>query len=156
MKVVPKVVVVGGGMMGASSAWHLAQAGANVTLIAQEQQTRADATAHSFGWVGTGASLPSNDPAAFALHLQAIQEFARIQQDLGSLPIAVRGALVWWNTEEATAAFIAEQQAHGVRMEPVSPRDIHNQEPGLAVKPPLAAWAPNDFALEPTELRLCS
>ena len=48
---------------------------------------------------------------AFALHLEAINEFSRLQHQLGPLPIGARGALIWWSTEEATASFIAEQQA---------------------------------------------
>lgn len=152
MRAHPKVVVVGGGIMGTCSAWHLAEAGADVTLISQEQPKPNDATAHSFGWIGTGASLPSDNPIAFALHLEAINEFSRLQQQLGPLPIGARGALIWWSTEEATASFIAEQQAYGVRMEPMLPNDIVDQEPSLAIRPPLAAWAPNDFAVEPAEL----
>ena len=152
MRAHPRVVVVGGGITGTCSAWHLAKAGADVTLIAQEQLNQNDATAHSFGWVGIGASLPSDNPTAFALHLEAINEFSRLQQEFGPLPIGARGALIWWSTEEATASFIAEQQAFGVRMESLLPKDMLDQEPGLAIRPPLAAWAPDDFAVEPDKL----
>ncbi len=152
MKGNPNVVVVGRGIMGASAAWHLARKGANVTLIVNKSATRAEATASSFGWIGTGARLPSDNPSAFVLHLEAVREFARLEQDLRQLPIAVHGALIWWHTEEATAAFLAEQQAAGIRMEAVTQRTIADREPRLAIKPPLAAWAPDDFAIEPADL----
>ncbi len=116
------------------------------------QITRNEATPYSFGWVGTGASLPSDNAPAFTRHLHAVRESARVQRDLGRFPIAVRGPLIWWETEDATATFLAEQIAAGVRMEAMSQRDPLSREPGLAVRPPLAAWAPDDFALEPAQL----
>lgn len=148
----PKVAVVGGGIMGASAAWHLARAGADVTLVVRASDTRNEATPYSFGWVGTGASLLSDNVPAFTRHLHAVREFARVQRELGRFPIAVRGALIWWETEDATATFLAEQIAAGVRMEAMFQRDLSSREPGLAVRPPLAAWAPDDFALEPAQL----
>ena len=138
--------------MGASAAWHLARAGAEVTLISGLSKARNYATNYSFGWVGTGANLPSDKAYSFGLHLQAVREFTRIERDLGPLSVAVRGALIWWETEQATATFLAEQKAAGVRMEAVSQMAIAAREPGLALRPELAAWAPDDFALEPAQL----
>jgi glycine/D-amino acid oxidase-like deaminating enzyme len=138
--------------MGASAAWHLARAGASVSLIDKHSNARHGVTASSFGWVGTGASLPSENQSAFALDMQAVREYAQLQQDLGQLPVAVRGALIWRHTEEATAAFITEQQAAGVRMEGVPRAKIVEWEPRLTLTPVLAAWAPDDFAVEPADL----
>ena len=47
-----KVVVVGGGIIGASVAWHLSEIGANVTVLEKHSQPANGVTAHSYGWVG--------------------------------------------------------------------------------------------------------
>lgn len=138
--------------MGASAAWHLSKAGASVTLIERAPPCVSTATAHSFGWVGASASTPSDDPTAFADRLRALQEFSRIERELGPLPIAARGALLWLDAEDETAAMIAEHQTAGTRMKRLARPQIIEKEPALAAPPPLAAWAPDDFAVEPSAL----
>lgn len=144
-----KVIVVGGGIMGASAAWHLSKAGASVTLIEQAPDCLTSATASSFGWVGASASTPSDNQAAFAERLQALEAFASIERELCPLPIAARGALLWWSSEDETAAMIAEHRAAGTRMERLTRSQIVAKEPAIGKPPSLAAWAPGDFALEP-------
>lgn len=152
MKGNKKVIVVGGGIMGASAAWHLAKAGARVTVIERAPGCSSSATASSFGWVGASASTPADDPQAFAERLLALQEFARLERDLGCLPVAARGALLWGATDDETAQMIAEHRAAGTRMESLSRAQLAAKVAMLAAPPALAAWAPDDFALEPAEL----
>lgn len=135
--------------MGASAAWHLSKAGAAVTVIERAPDSLITATASSFGWVGAGASTPSDDLSAFSERLKALEEFGSIERDLGPLPIAARGALLWLSTEHETAALVAEHRAAGTRMERLARPQIAKKEPMLADPPSLAAWAPDDFALEP-------
>lgn len=143
-----KVIVVGGGIMGASAAWHLSKAGASVTLIERAPDCLISATACSFGWVGASASTPSDNQAAFAERLKALEEFAYIEHELSPLPIAARGALLWRSTEDETAAMIAEHRAAGTRIERLTRSQIAEKEPTISNPPSLAAWAPSDFALE--------
>lgn len=142
--------MVGGGIMGASAAWHLSKAGAAVTLIERAPNCLTTATASSFGWVGASASTPSENQAAFAERLKALEEFVSIERELGPLPIAARGALLWGSTDDETAAMITEHRAAGTRMERLAQSQIAEKEPMIANPPSLAAWAPGDFALEPT------
>ena len=144
-----QAIVVGGGVMGASAAWHLSKAGAAVTLIECAPGSLSTATSSSFGWVGASASTPSDNQSAFAERLKALEEFGSIERELGPLPIAARGALLWWSQEDETAALIAEHRAAGTRMQSLVRAQITDKEPMLAKPPPLAAWAPDDFALEP-------
>lgn len=135
--------------MGASAAWHLSKAGAAVTLIESAPESLTTATSSSFGWVGASASTPSDNQAAFAERLKALEEFASIERELGPLPIAARGALLWLSKEDETDAMIAEHRAAGTRIEQLVRSQITEKEPMLVKPPSLAAWAPNDFALEP-------
>jgi glycine/D-amino acid oxidase-like deaminating enzyme len=148
----PRVVVVGGGIVGASIAWHLARAGARVTLLERGAEIASGVTRWSYGWVGTSSALPSDDPVYFALEVEAVREFTRLERELGPLPIAARGALVWWDTEEKTLALVSKQQAAGARIETLGRPRVAQMEPRLAAPPALAAWAPDDFAVEPAEL----
>ena len=149
-----RVVVVGGGIMGASVAWHLARMGTRVTVLEKHPEPAYGVTRWSYGWVGTSGSLPSADPSYFALEFEAVAEYASLQSELGSLPLAAQGALVWLDTEEKTSALILEQQTAGVRIEALSSTQISAREPRLAKPPALAAWAPDDFAVEPIDLTL--
>lgn len=138
--------------MGASAAWHLARAGAAVTLIERSFKDISTATALSFGWVGASASTPSDDAAAYACRLEALHEFGRLERELGRLPMAARGALLWRDTDDETAAMIAEHRAAGTSMLGLDRLQVARMEPLLAKPPALAAWAPDDFALEPAAL----
>ncbi|MCA8051398.1 NAD(P)/FAD-dependent oxidoreductase [Burkholderia arboris] len=147
-----RVVIVGGGIIGATTAWHLARSGAQVTLLEKQVAPAGGATGWSFGWVGTGSALPSENPSRFARTLAALPEFARLEHELGPLPVTTHGALVWLDTDAQTAALIDEQRAAGVRMEAPGRRQVAAMEPRLAQLPELVAWAPDDFVVEPGEL----
>ncbi|MBK5005564.1 FAD-binding oxidoreductase [Pseudomonas sp. S60] len=146
------VVVVGAGIMGASVAWHLARLGARVTVLEQGARPAAGVTRWSYGWVGTASASASENPVALNATLQAIADFRRLALDLGPLPVAARGALVWLDNDEQTACLIDQQQAAGVRLHPLDAQQASALEPCLVTPPRLAAWAPDDFAVEPVAL----
>ena len=62
------IVVVGGGILGASAAYHLARAGAQVTIVDQAHEGRATAA-------GAGIICPwvsgADDPAFYRLYVGA-------------------------------------------------------------------------------------
>ncbi|MGU3576414.1 NAD(P)/FAD-dependent oxidoreductase [Brucellaceae bacterium C25G] len=147
-----RVIVVGGGIMGASVAWHLTKLGAHVTVLEKRKQIADGVTRHSYGWIGTSSMLPSDDPAHFSFKRDAISDYSRLERELGTLPIATKGAIVWYEDISETEALITEQRASGVYIEALDRIRIAELEPQLATPPLLAAWAASDFAVEPVIL----
>lgn len=86
MALAPRVAVVGAGLMGASAAWHMAQAGVRPTVLERGPEAAGDATRWSFGWIGTSSSRPSENPGHLALALRALEDVRRLDLALGGLP----------------------------------------------------------------------
>jgi glycine/D-amino acid oxidase-like deaminating enzyme len=93
-----KVIVVGAGIVGALTAYRLAQAGAAVTVIDAGQPAGA-ASGASFGWINASFFL---NRAHFDLRARAINAHRRMGDDLGTRAYQWTGALCW---EEVGAAF---------------------------------------------------
>ncbi|MGE8307228.1 MAG: NAD(P)/FAD-dependent oxidoreductase [Pseudomonas kermanshahensis] len=147
----PHVIVIGAGILGASVAWHLSRR-ARVTVLELNSAPARGVTRHSYGWVGTGSRIPSEQPASFALEQRALLEFPRLAALLGPLPVAAQGALIWLDDQQQTCSMLAEQQAAGVNMSAVGREAIRQLQPGLMQVPEMALWAPDDFAVEPDQL----
>ena len=56
----PDVLVIGGGIVGASSAYHLARRGASVTLLEQDRLA-SGATGRNLGWIRVARRLRVGD-----------------------------------------------------------------------------------------------
>lgn len=85
----PIVGVVGGGIVGASVALHLAEAGAQVTVF-ERTAPGAGATSKSFAWINAF----TNDPHYRALRLKSISAYHDLQHRAG-LNITWGGAVHW-------------------------------------------------------------
>ncbi|MBI1416732.1 MAG: FAD-dependent oxidoreductase [Limimaricola sp.] len=130
-----KVVVVGAGIVGASFAWHLAQAGAAVTVI-EAAGIASAATEKSFGWINASFS---ETPAYFALRMAGIEAWREMGDALGPEAGLRWGGSLWW--EEAGDAL--ETQAAALRdlnydMEVVGKNRVMAMVPGLAQAPDAA------------------
>ena len=78
-----KVVIIGGGIIGAALAHNLLRAGADVTVIA----VGIGATGASFGWINASFYL---DAAHFRLRAAGLEAWRRLD-----LPVNWSGALCW-------------------------------------------------------------
>lgn len=90
-----RFLVVGAGAVGASIAYRLADAGANVT-IADAGEPGAGTTTHTFAWVGAGDPRLHLTPEYKALNIAGLVAYRRLEAELDGCPgYYRRGALVW-------------------------------------------------------------
>ncbi|WP_299736326.1 FAD-dependent oxidoreductase [uncultured Roseobacter sp.] len=128
-----KVIIVGAGIIGALTAFRLAERGAEVTVIDAGQPAGA-ASGASFGWIN--ASFYA-DQDHFNLRLAAIAAHHRLAAELKSDAIRWSGCLCW----EAQGDAIDEQhktlKSLGYAVSEVSEKEFSALEP--AVSPPQRA-----------------
>ena len=101
-----RVVIAGGGILGANIAYQLAKRGAPVTLL-ERATPGSGATANSFAWINARKQpLPY-----FTLNLLGIQAWRELHAEIGSqLPVTWGGTVEWTSNAERAAA-----QAEAVR-----------------------------------------
>ncbi len=95
------VGVVGGGIVGASIAMHLAKSGSQVTLF-EKSAPAAGATSKSFAWINAF----SDRPHYRNLRLQSLTAYHQLDQQL-QLDITWGGSLTWESEPDAAAQLIA-------------------------------------------------
>ena len=95
------VGVVGGGIVGASIALHLARAGVAVTVF-EKAKPASGATSKSFAWINAF----SDQPHYRDLRLQSLTAYHQLDQQL-QLDITWGGSLTWESEPDAAAQLIA-------------------------------------------------
>jgi sarcosine oxidase subunit beta len=134
MKNTADAVIVGGGCMGASVAWHLAQRGmTNVVLVEREPQLAAGSTGRNAGGVRHQFSHPAN----IDLSIESIAMLARFEEVVGT-PIDFHqdGYLFLLSKAGHVATFLKNvelQTRHGVDVQWLSPSEAQALAPGLDV-----------------------
>jgi glycine/D-amino acid oxidase-like deaminating enzyme len=148
------VVVVGGGVVGVSAAYHLAAAGAgSVVLVEREDAVGAGSTGRCAGGFRHQFSSRVNVELSLA-SVPMIVGFS----ELHGLPLDVvqDGYLFLLRTEEEVAAFRVAgdlQRSLGVDARELTPEEAAELVPGLAVDGVLAAtYCPDDGIADPAGL----
>ena len=141
------IIVVGGGVVGASAAYHLARDGHRVVLL-ERSDIAGGVTGSSFAWLGFAKS-PA-ETSSQGLRRDAAAEFSRLEAEL-TTPFGLRrgGAITWEASEAHTRAFVAEHQDLGHPVELISREEVLHREPRLREAPSVAAFAPGDAGLDP-------
>jgi len=128
------VVIIGGGCMGASVAFHLARLGiTNVALIEREQQLGTGSTGRNAGGVRHQFSTPAN----IALSIESIRVIDRFEDEVGfPADFHQDGYLFLLSGEQSEAAFrknVEAQRQMGVAVDWLTPAEAAALAPGLAV-----------------------
>lgn len=144
----PEIVVVGGGVTGASIAWHLARRGATVTLV-EERGVAAAASGASAG----GVRQQGRDPREMSLAIAAIARWNELERELeADLQYHREGHLVVYEREEdlpIARTRLAEQRALGLEIDYVDGADLRELSPGLAPHIVAGTYTPSDGHADP-------
>jgi glycine/D-amino acid oxidase-like deaminating enzyme len=144
-----RVVVAGAGIVGASIAWHLAKAGAEVTVI-DRQGPATHASRASFAWIN--ATWSKQPQSYHALNQDGVARWKTLQPQL-NLPVRWGGSLEGSADSARQAALadrVAEQVAWGEKTRLVEGADLAELEPNVdftALRQ--VVYSANDGATDP-------
>jgi sarcosine oxidase subunit beta len=147
------VVVIGGGVVGCSIAYHLARRGQRNVVVLERETVGSGTTSKAAG--GIRAQFPTETEVRFSL--DAIRVFEDFEAEFG-VDIGYRkiGYLFLVFDEPDLAGFRARatmQQRFGVDVRIITPADARALVPALNVDDVLAAvWAPGDGMAGPAEV----
>jgi glycine/D-amino acid oxidase-like deaminating enzyme len=140
-----RVIVIGSGIIGASTAWHLAMAGADVTVL-EAGEAGGVATRNSWAWLN--ASWGNPEPY-FRLRIRAMAEWRRLEAEIPALRISWCGGLIWDLPEPELHAYATAREAWGQPLRRVTRAEILAIEPNLRDVPEVGYHAPGEGMLEP-------
>jgi len=142
------VVIIGGGIVGVSTAWFLAQQGVQVVLcekghIAGEQSGR------NWGWV----RVQGRDVREIPMMLESLRIWDRLTQDTGEdVGFVRRGCLFTAGSDKEMRSFenwIAVAGDHGIDSRLLSATELKKLVPGSALSRAGAVYTESDGRAEP-------
>lgn len=145
MTAVKQTIVIGAGIIGASVAWHLAKAGARVTVISGSGAGGV-ATPNSFAWINASWGNPE---VYFRLRTRAMAEWTRLAKDLPAIPLSWCGGLCWDLPAAELETYATEHSAWGYGIERVGREQAARIEPNLADLPDFALHVAEEGVAEP-------
>lgn len=142
------VIVVGGGVIGCSIAWHLARRGVGVTVI-EERGIAAAASGASAG----GVRQQGRDPREMPLAIAAIARWATLADELAADLHYYREGHVTVYEDEAEQALaqssVEAQRALGLDISLVAGQELHELVPGLGEQVLFGAYTADDGHADP-------
>ena len=142
------ITVIGGGVIGVSTALHLARRGAHVTVI-ERALPGAAATAASFAWINAASMNGSED--YYRLRLQSLFEYQRLERDMG-LPVKHGGRLEWRDDHHALDRESSLLAGLGYPLQWLNRDEISALEPNLIDPPETAVFTELESSVDPKEM----
>ena len=136
-----RVVIVGGGIMGASIGYHLAKRGAEVTIL-EKRRPGNGATEKSFAWIN--ATFSKQPRSYYELNLLGIGGWRRLTEEFaGDLQIQWGGSVQWFEPgapdAEKLKRNVRAHQQWGYPAHLVEEADVRRLLPAIAPGPVGAA-----------------
>jgi glycine/D-amino acid oxidase-like deaminating enzyme len=125
-----KIIVIGAGVMGASVAYRLAQAGASVTVL-EATRIGGGTSGISFAWTNAHSKPPR---AYHELNVAGMKAHAALRDDFGATPWWHGGGSLEWEPEAARAAQnanVQQLQSWGYAAEWIDRKQLHELEPDI-------------------------
>jgi glycine/D-amino acid oxidase-like deaminating enzyme len=145
-----RVIVVGAGIIGSSVAWHLAKAGAEVTVL-DAAEPGGIATGNSWAWIN--ASWGNPEPY-FRLRLRSMQEWRRLDREVPGLSVDWCGGLLWDLPPDKLERFAVEHGSWGYGVRRVGRTEVLKLEPNIKKPPDFALHVAEEGKVEPLEAAL--
>ena len=150
-----KVVIVGGGIIGCSIAYHLAKLGWNDVLLLEQNQLAGGTTWHAAGLIGRLRTTNSMTK----INKYSAELYASLEKDTGhSVGWKQVGSLIVGRSAERMQQLhrtAAMSEWFGVEVQIISPKAALEKWPLLRIDDVLgAAWLPHDGKLIPKEVTL--
>jgi sarcosine oxidase subunit beta len=147
------VVVIGGGVVGCSIAYHLARRGLSDVLVLERDAVGAGTTSKAAG--GIRAQFATETEIRFSLESRRV--FETFPEEFGVDPGYTRIGYLFLVADEADLrgfeARMALQRSLGVDVRRLAPEDAARLVPGLHVDDLVAAvWGPDDAMAGPAEV----
>lgn len=144
-----QIIVIGGGVIGASIAWHLAKAGARVTVFCGERG--GVATPNSFAWINANWGNPE---PYFRLRMAAMAGWRRLAARVPGVNPEWCGSICYDLPPEGLEKFAAEHSAWGYDLERIERDEILRLEPAIKHAPDWALKISNEGMVEPRPVAL--
>ena len=150
-----RVVVIGGGVVGASVAYHLAERGCADVVLLERSKIGSGTSWHAAGNMETYRA----DPLVGEMVRYAVELYPRLEAETGQ-------ALGWRRTGRVTFTHLPERmaqfrglpalgRARGIEIELLSPRQVAERLPIVCDKGLVGgAWIPSDGRINPTDLAM--
>ena len=128
-----EVAIIGGGIMGASTAYHLARRGCNDVVVLEKDLLAQASTGLSAGGIRQQFSHPAN----IRLSQEAVRVFERFEEEFGvDMEFRQVGYLFLARSEDVWQEFLTNveiQRRYHVPVEVLSPEEIRHRWPYLTV-----------------------